>query len=411
MLQLRHCLVFLTMPLVLVPSTLPAQIDTAYGLVEIRNVGTGLYIDVSHGRLRDGQPVWTWSGNTTDAQYFRVTSGRDQNVARIGLANRNLVLTLLGPPIDRPDENENVLPHIVRLKTFLREDPPPSPIGFDPQPVTVAAQEWRFEDVDGARDTFVIRSMASNGQRVLTSSGSEQGSRLVLQEYRGSADQHWVLEVQSVEAPTNVVLERFWYGPGGRLRGEIGWQGGDGPIDHYRVTAENDAFALQRSPKVAPTERDWSIEFEPGTEAEGVQWCFRVGAVNERAGSDYDLYSPPVCRSAERLSVPQPTYSKAVIANCHPDRISVRFWVSENGGDWQDRGLLQSQMTNSGCPHTGQPKTIELRDGAVSQIVAMHPDCGSESPADAQASCRVLASPPLQGEASSDEIFEDRIGG
>lgn len=380
-----------------------------YSLVEIRNVGTGLYIDVSFSQFREGQNVWTYTGNTSDAQYFRIIDVRDGNIGRIGTYVRRdggpFYLTYTDIPRDIVITDPQDTFHRVRLQRYLDDgtiDPMfSSGIREDGLATSVLAQEWRFEPVSGERFTYVIRNL-SRENRVLTARDSEDGAALYLLPFENDPSQHWVLEPQWVSPPENVQLERLWYTAYGRIRGEISWRTSGFAADHFRVYAYNDAFPVQRSPDIPPGQRSWFIEFEPGTEAEGKTWCFHVESVNRRTGTDYTASSPAACGIANRLSPENKGYSQLVITNCHNSRDNARIWISLDGGVWQDKGLAPSLYRDGGCPGNRQPVQVELDEGKVARVNLISTSCGNGSPLEEQASCRmVLETSVLGGDSSA----------
>jgi len=119
---------------------------------------------------------------------------------------------------------------------------------------------------------------------------------------------------------------------------------------------------------------------------------------------------------AQRDKSDSKAYSKVVVQNCYEDRVDVRVWVSDRGGAWRDRGawkdhgLLESQGSDSGCPRTGTPKTIELRAGAKWVIKAIDSRCGSSTPVNTLPRCHILTTRELKGDASSADVYTVRIG-
>jgi hypothetical protein len=368
--------------------------------------------------LRKGTRLWLWPGNTTDAQLFDPKPVGDTGLHEIYLPVQTedgtlyLTVTELGQDVlVDPDLGEAPERYRVTLESKV-EPPEPTPfIGAPPFPgqLTPEHQQWKFEEVQGSTNTYAIKSVALD-DRALTAGGGENGSRLLLRNYEGLSSQHWVVEDLGIDEPSSVMLEDFEYFPGGKLLGEISWQVTTGLIDYFQVEAFNNELGGEYSPLLSKTTRSWDIDFEPGTDARDKEWCFRISAVNARAGTDIERTSNKVCEIARRNTPSTTTYSKAIIQNCHNDKIDVRVWISVNGGAWQDLGLLGSQWSNSACPFTGTPKTIELENGAVSVIKALDSRCGSSSPLETQGNCHVLTTPPLTGNDSSTNVYAVQIG-
>jgi len=103
------------------------------------------------------------------------------------------------------------------------------------------------------------------------------------------------------------------------------------------------------------------------------------------------------------------TYSRVIIENCHEERTDLRIWVSRNGGNWRDHGLLETQYSGSGCPAAGQPKTIELEKGGYWIIKALDSRCGSSKPLHSLPRCHVFTTPKIFGDAATAEVYSARI--
>ena len=203
-----------------------AQEIDSYQSFEFRNIGTGLYMDVTRGLLRPGIKLQLWSGNSTDAQLFEIDALPDTDLHRVHLFSRDyglLFLTASKPNPGLPVE-ERPLGYHATLETAA--EPPVrggTDWGMSPEDLLEPSpeqQRWRFEPVQGHADTYVIRSVAF-AHMVLTASGSVQGSPLLLRRYEDSPTQHWRSLKQIPDQPEGLSLERFRYFPIGKLRGQI----------------------------------------------------------------------------------------------------------------------------------------------------------------------------------------------
>ncbi|MEM7613174.1 MAG: hypothetical protein AAF270_15930 [Pseudomonadota bacterium] len=400
---------------------------------ELRNVETGLFIDVRRGIFEPEIPLWTYTGNTTDAQVFypNITSDGDLHRLRAShpIDGPRLWVTIIevdtrGIVVQEGDSAPERYRIVLRSEIEPPTEAQDSPFGVDqvlplagnlPMRAVPQHQQWRFTPVDAADGLFSIHP-AAFPDFALTATGSEPGSPLLLRSYSGSATQHWHVDSLRLDPPDNVALTDFRYFPPGKLRGDISWTADSQRVDGFQVFAQpqNPALQEQSSELLSRAAREWEIDFEPGREARDEEWCFSVEARDRRAGRDIRERSQWVCEVARRNApLPPPTtkYSRVIIENCHPDRITVRVWTSVNQGAWQDKGQLSHQYSASGiCPQIGSPQTIDLADDTFTSIVAMHPDCGSQSPGTAQATCRVLDSAPYPGDESSDNVDRIQLG-
>ena len=391
---------------------------------EFRNVETGRYMDVRNGDFRPGIRLWMWDGNTTDAQVFNPRPESDTDYHQVYIRPRfdrkTLWMTIIEVNVREIIVREGEPPPERYRVTIETEIEPPEETGgrfavptgaldglpMVPQPIH---QRWRFEPVEGRANQYSIRP-AAFPDMALTANGSARGSKLVLRDYDDRDTQHWTVDELVIDEPRNVMLDDFKYFPIGKLLGDVTWQVNGSGIDYFRVTAFSSEFGEMRSEKLGSSTRSWDIDFEPGIEARDKEFCFRVEAVDERAGTNIETQSDQVCEVARR-NAPQTTkYSKASIENCHPDRITVRIWTSANGGSWDDKGTLSHQYGSGGCPQTGSPKTFDFADDSFTEIVAIHSNCGNGNPSEVNASCRVLNTSQIPGDSSSANTFRFRLG-
>ena len=376
--------------------------------IALKNVETGLYLDIRGGHIRPGTRLWQWPENETNAQYFKPARRKNSDAyllqANRFYENKAQLITASEFPQDVLVQPGQPAPERFRV-TIESEIEPPSNDGLqhayqgilNPKP---KFQWWYFEAVPNTRNQYVIRSGRFNDNRVLTADARPvKGSPILLRPYAQSDTQHWVVERLTVEAPSSVVLEDFHYWRSKRLLGDIGWTANSERVDYFQVVASNDSLGTLRSSPISSNAREWEMEFDVESEAEGKEWCFRVIAVDERNGPNISEASPEVCQVAQRKQAQVIKYSKLVVENCHPSGRPVRIWLAETGvTGWQDKGLLSHQSGPGGCPTTGSAVVIDFTAGKSYEMIAVDSGCGNNPPSNVNSSCRFLSTTVLQGD-------------
>lgn len=394
--------------------------------VEIRNVGTGLYLDVRQGQLLPGSRLWQWGRNTTDAQLFNLLKSEGtfqiflQNpdrACRCSLLLTSKLISLIsnGPGEgvqSEPESDQSFVNDVILGERLWPVDPEGYSNIFQLRQAQKerAAQRWQLRAIDETENIFAFISTATGEELVLSALGSEPGAPVGLRPYSGSSSQHWQVENARPNYADRIVLEDFVYLRGGWLFGKLKWQlDQDETIDSIHVDVLEEGFGHRFDRDFQPEERIWDFELQPGSDALGKEWCFEVNTVNRRVGTSVWSISNEVCEIASSPGMPSdPVFRRVVIQNCDDGRGAVRVWKSIGGGDWQLAGVLGTQWSEGSCPSTGQPMVIDLEDNETTIFLSLSttsPGCGSGGPIEENASCRLHNPISLKGDEDSEQDF------